>query len=90
MTGTFLIGISLRGILSSDAGSGSVSGDIAQGGYAMNVKGWAIPAGVGAAAGAVAGLMMPRTNPNSRLAAKVGNKMEDVAWKVSDAVSDKI
>ncbi len=56
----------------------------------MTVKGWAITAGVGAAAGAVAVLMMPRTNPTRRLAAKAANKMEDVAWKVSDAVSDKI
>ncbi len=56
----------------------------------MTVKGWAITAGVGAAAGAVAVLMMPRTNPTRRLAAKAANKMEDVAWKVSDAVSSKM
>lgn len=50
----------------------------------MDVKGWAITAGISAAAGAVAVLMMPRTNPTRRLAAKAANKMEDVAWKVSD------
>ena len=48
----------------------------------MSVKGWAITAGLGAAAGAVAILMMPRTNPTRRLAAKAANKMEDVAWKL--------
>ena len=56
----------------------------------MNVKGWAITAGLGAAVGAVAVLMMPRNNPTRRLAAKAANKMEDVAWKVSDTVRDKM
>lgn len=56
----------------------------------MNVKGWAITAGVGAAAGAVAILMMPRTNPTRRLAAKAANKMEDAAWKVSDTITRKM
>ena len=55
----------------------------------MTVKGWAVTAGIGAAAGAVAVLMMPRTNPTRRLAAKAANKMEDVAWKISDTLSDK-
>ena len=56
----------------------------------MNAKGWAITAGLGAAAGAVAVLMMPRSNPTRRLAAKAANKMEDAAWKVSDTISNKI
>ena len=56
----------------------------------MNVKGWAITAGLGAAVGAVAVLMMPRNTPTRRLAAKAANKMEDVAWKVSDTVRDKM
>ena len=56
----------------------------------MSLKGWAITAGLGAAAGAVAILMMPHTNPTRRLAAKAANKMEDVAWKVSDSISSKL
>lgn len=56
----------------------------------MNVKGWAVTAGLGAAAGAVAVLMMPRTNPTRRLAAKAANKMEDVAWKVSDKLHNEM
>lgn len=56
----------------------------------MDVKGWAITAGIGAAAGAVAILMMPRNNPTRRLAAKAANKMEDVAWKVEDTISSKM
>lgn len=54
----------------------------------MNVKGWAITAGLGAAAGAVAVLMMPRTNPARKLAAKAANKMEDVAWKLEDKMNN--
>ena len=56
----------------------------------MSTKGWAITAGLGAAAGAVAVLMMPRNNPTRRLAAKAANKMEDVAWKVSDTITSKL
>ena len=56
----------------------------------MHLKAWAITMGVGAAAGAVAILMMPRNNPTRRLAAKAANKMEDVAWKVSDSISSKM
>ena len=55
----------------------------------MDAKGWAITAGISAAAGAVAVLMMPRTNPTRRLAAKAANKMEDMAWKLSDSISNK-
>ena len=56
----------------------------------MSAKAWAISAGLGAAAGMVAVLMMPRNNPTRRLAAKAANKMEDVAWKVSDTISSKM
>ena len=54
----------------------------------MNAKGWAITAGISAAAGAVAVLMMPRTNPARKLAAKAANKMEDVAWKLEDRMNN--
>lgn len=55
----------------------------------MRLKGWAITAGISAAAGAVAVLMMPKTNPTRRLAAKTANKMEDVAWKITDTIQEK-
>lgn len=55
----------------------------------MSAKAWAISAGLGTAAGMVAVLMMPRNNPTRRLAAKAANKVEDVAWKVSDSLTDK-
>ena len=54
----------------------------------MGVKGWAITAGLGAAAGAVAVLMMPRTNPTRKLAAKAANKVEDLAWKIEDKMNN--
>ena len=56
----------------------------------MNIKGWALTAGLGAAAGAVAILMMPKNNPTRRLAAKAANKMEDVACKLTNTVSEKM
>jgi len=54
----------------------------------MSMKGWAITAGLGAAAGAVAVLMMPRTNPARRLAAKAAIKAEDLAWKIEDKMNN--
>ena len=56
----------------------------------MSIKGWAVTAGIGAAAGAVAVLMMPRSNPTRKLAAKAANKVEDVAWKVTDTLNSKL
>ena len=55
----------------------------------MKVKGLAIALGVGAAAGAVAILAMPRNNPTRRLAAKAVDKVEDVAWKMSAKLTDE-
>lgn len=53
----------------------------------MSVKGLAITAGLGAAAGAVAVMMMPRQNPARKLASKAANKVEDLAWKVEDKMN---
>ena len=55
----------------------------------MKLTGWALTMGVGAAAGAVGILMMSRSNPTRKLAAKAANKMEDVAWKVSDKLTNE-
>lgn len=54
----------------------------------MKLTGWAITAGIGAAAGAVAVMMMPRQNPARKLAAKAANKVEDLAWKMEDKMSE--
>lgn len=55
----------------------------------MGIKGWTVTMGIGAAAGAVAILMMPRDNVTRRLAAQAANKVEDAAWKVSDKLTQK-
>ena len=56
----------------------------------MKITGWAVTLGLGAAAGAVAVMMMPRNNPTRRLAAKAATKVEDAACKVGDAISNKM
>lgn len=56
----------------------------------MNAKGWAITMGLGAAAGAVAILMMPKNNPARKLADKAAIKVEDAAMKVSDKLGQKM
>ena len=61
----------------------------AKGVIKMGFKGWATTLGVGAAVGAVAIMMMPRNNPTRKLAAKAADKVETVAWKVSDELSNK-
>lgn len=55
----------------------------------MQAKTWALTLGIGAAAGAVAVMMMPRTNPTRKLAVKAANKIEDVAWRVSDKLTNE-
>ena len=56
----------------------------------MKVTGWAITLGLGAAAGAVAIMMMPKNNPTRKLAAKAANKVEDAAWKMGDMITNKM
>lgn len=56
----------------------------------MSMKSMAVSAGLGAAAGMVAVLMMPHSNPTRKLASKAADKMEDMAWKVSDTLTDKL
>lgn len=55
----------------------------------MEMKGVALTLGVGAAAGAVAILLMPRTSPTRRLAAKAANKVEDVTWQLTDRLNQQ-
>ncbi len=56
----------------------------------LKLTGWMITAGIGAAAGAVAILMMPHNNPTRRLAAKAADKVEDAALAVTDKVAGKL
>ena len=56
----------------------------------MDMKTIAVTAGLGVAAGMVAVLAMPRNNPTRKLAAKAADKVEDLAWKVSDTSTEKM
>jgi gas vesicle protein len=60
-----------------------------KGGSKMHIKGLAVTLGVGAAIGAVAVMMMPKSNPTRKLAVKAAQKVEDAAWKISDKLSDE-
>lgn len=53
----------------------------------MKVTGWAITAGLGAAAGAVAVMMLPQKSPLRKLASKAANKAEDLAWMMEDKMN---
>lgn len=55
----------------------------------MELKGLALTLGLGAAAGAVAILMMPRNNPARKLAAQAANKVEDAAMNLSNKITEK-
>ena len=56
----------------------------------MDMKGLGIALAVGAAAGAVAILAMPRNNPTRRLAAKAADKVEDMVWNVTNKITDEM
>ena len=56
----------------------------------MQLRGLAITMGLGAAAGAVAILMMPRNNPTRKLASKAALKMEDAAMQLGNKLSSEI
>ena len=61
-----------------------------KGGITMQMRGLAISMGLGAAAGAVAIMMMPKNNPTRKLAAKAANKVEDLAIKASDKLTNSM
>lgn len=73
--GDFCVRIFVRGILWP------------KGGKCMNVKGWAITLGVGAAAGAVAVMMLPKQNPVRKLADKTAQKAEEAALMAVDKLT---
>lgn len=54
----------------------------------MGVKTLAVGVGVGAVAGAVAIMMLPRTSPVRKLAYKAASSVEDAACKMGDKITD--
>lgn len=56
----------------------------------MEMKGLAITLGIGAAAGAVAVMMLPRQCAARRMVDKAAEKVEDAAYAVSEKISSKL
>ena len=56
----------------------------------MSMKTVVASMGIGAAAGAVAILMMPRNNPTRQLAAKAAEKVEQAATQVGDKLNQTL
>lgn len=54
----------------------------------MQAKNWVLTLGIGAAAGAVAILMLPRQNAARRLASQAAIRMEDAMYQMSDKLMD--
>lgn len=56
----------------------------------MQMKGWALTMGIGAAVGAVAVMMLPRQNAARRLANKAADAVEDAAQNVANKMTHKV
>jgi len=56
----------------------------------MDMKGLALTLGIGAAAGAVAVMMLPRQCAARRMVDKAAEKVEDAAYSVSERISRKL
>lgn len=56
----------------------------------MDMKGLALTLGIGAAAGAVAVMMLPRQCAARRMVDKAAEKVEDAAYSVSEKISRKL
>lgn len=52
------------------------------------MKTWALTLGLGTVIGAVAILMMPRTNPTRKLAAQAASKVEDAAARIGNKLTN--
>ncbi len=54
------------------------------------MKTWAVTMGIGAAMGAVAVLMMPKTNLTRQVAEKTADKLENAAGKITGKMTQTI
>lgn len=54
------------------------------------MKVWPIALGMGAAAGAVAVMMMPRQNPARKLACQAANKVENAVCQMTSKLNDEL
>ena len=55
----------------------------------MKIKGWAITLGVGAAAGAVAVMMLPKQSAARKLVNKAAVKVDDAVQNVAEKSNEK-
>ena len=55
----------------------------------MKIKGWAITLGVGAAAGAVAVMMLPKQSAARKLVNKAAVKVDDAVQNVTEKINEK-
>ena len=56
----------------------------------MNMKGWALTMGIGAAVGAVAIMMLPRQSTARKLVNKAADSVENAAQQVADKLTQKM
>ena len=56
----------------------------------MKMKGWALTMGIGAAAGAVAVMMLPKQSSARKLANKAAYAVEDAAQNVADKLTKRM
>lgn len=55
----------------------------------MKLKGWALTLGIGAAAGAVAVMMLPKQSTARKLVNKAADKVDDAVQNVTDMINEK-
>jgi predicted thioredoxin/glutaredoxin len=63
---------------------------MSKGGINMQMKGWALTMGIGAAVGAVAVAMLPRNSAARKLVDKAAYAVEDAAQEVTDKITKKM
>lgn len=56
----------------------------------MNMKGWALTMGIGAAVGAVAVMMLPRQSTARKLVNKAADSVENAAQQVTNKLTQKM
>ena len=56
----------------------------------MQMKGWALTMGIGAAVGAVAVMMLPRQSTARKLANKAADSVENAAQQVTNKLTQKM
>ena len=56
----------------------------------MQMKGWALTMGIGAAVGAIAVMMLPRQSTARKLVSKAADSVENAAQQVTNKLTQKM